>query len=364
MTAADTMHSSPTDTLPWIDNDQSVYETANDALPCDGLALLIMHTDEPALDGVLCTSGVDTDRLAHWCRESYADDALLRRAQQRGWATLATDDADAEHAPTDARHAVMVAQPAGGDRRCWWLLLLTRQARPFTPVEQDIAALLLRQWQVRFDHRGEPAVGRMLIGHDDRLLYADPFTAVRIARDPRVIPQMLASLGPVIEQRWPDSRDAQPHDFAIYLADEPYWVVAAKRALIDHAPDAFHWYIELRHMPDMDLPALGRIEDDRIARAIGYIHDHYHTSPSLTQVAQAVHVSPFHFHRLYTRHVGISPKQYLQRKQLQVAKWLLHATRLPIGDIARKTGFSSHGHFTSTFHRLIGQSPSEYRERS
>ena len=364
MPAASMLETPPTDTLPWVSHAPSVLDAVREMLPCDGMSLLMMRDGRPSLDGVLCVNGVDMDRLAHWCRDGHADDALLRQARQRGCATLASDDADAEHAPVGAAHAVMVVQPTTANGQGCWGLLLTRQTRPFTPVEQDIATLLLRQWQVQFDYRGEPAVGRLLIGHDDRLLHADPFTAVRVARDAQVVPQMLGALGGIIEQRWPNGRDGQPHDFVIHLAEQPYWVVAARRALIDDTPDAWHWYIELRSIPDMDLPALGVIEDDRIARAIGYIHDHYHTSPSLTQVAQAVHVSPFHFHRLYTRHVGISPKQYLQRKQLQVAKWLLHATRLPIGDIARRTGFSSHGHFTSTFHRLIGQSPSEYRERA
>ena len=45
-----------------------------------------------------------------------------------------------------------------------------------------------------------------------------------------------------------------------------------------------------------------------------------------------------------------------------MAKWMLRALRIPIGSIAEMTGFSSHGHFTSTFHRLIGVSPTEYRE--
>ena len=35
---------------------------------------------------------------------------------------------------------------------------------------------------------------------------------------------------------------------------------------------------------------------------------------------------------------------------------------LSLGNVASATGFSSHGHFTSTFHRVVGAIPSQYRE--
>ena len=83
---------------------------------------------------------------------------------------------------------------------------------------------------------------------------------------------------------------------------------------------------------------------------------------SLAVASKQAGMSPLHFQRLYMKQVGISPKQYLMRKQLQMAKWFLRAHRIHISKVASATGFSSHGHFTSTFHRLIGVSPTEYRE--
>ena len=105
------------------------------------------------------------------------------------------------------------------------------------------------------------------------------------------------------------------------------------------------------------------LDGGRIARAIAYLHDVYPESPSLAQISKQAHMSPFHFHRLFSRQAGISPKHYLQKKQLQVAKWLLRSSKHSIGSIAAHTGFASHGHFTSTFHRLVGVSPTEYRQQ-
>jgi len=152
-------------------------------------------------------------------------------------------------------------------------------------------------------------------------------------------------------------------DMALEVAGTPLWIMFRKARLLPR-DDALQWHLQVRALEEDALPPVGVVKDDRVARAIAHIHDHFHESPSLADIAQVVHVSPFHFHRLFTRQVGVSPKHYLQRKQLQVAKWLLRQGGIPIGDIAQRTGFSSHGHFTSTFHRLVGLSPSDYREQA
>jgi AraC-like DNA-binding protein len=180
---------------------------------------------------------------------------------------------------------------------------------------------------------------------------------------PNLLVDLLGQMHPIIQQRWPSLADNVIRDFAINLNDMPYWIRTTRRRMLD-APDAAYWYVELRPLERGELPTVSVVPDERIARAIAFMHEEYQASPSLSRIAQAVHISPFHFHRMFSKQVGVSPKHYLQGKQLQVAKWLLRSTRLPIGTIATRAGFASHGHFTSTFHRLVGMSPTEYREKS
>ena len=54
------------------------------------------------------------------------------------------------------------------------------------------------------------------------------------------------------------------------------------------------------------------INFDRIADAIGYIKQHFKEQPDLDKVAEKVHLSPFHFQRLFTDWAGVSPKKFLQ----------------------------------------------------
>ena len=58
----------------------------------------------------------------------------------------------------------------------------------------------------------------------------------------------------------------------------------------------------------------------RIERAIHYIGEHHTGQPSLEEIAAHVHMSPFHFQRLFTRWAGVSPKKFLQYLTLQYAK--------------------------------------------
>jgi len=61
----------------------------------------------------------------------------------------------------------------------------------------------------------------------------------------------------------------------------------------------------------------------RVAEAIGYIRENFREQPSLDDIAQKVHLSPFHFQRLFTDWAGVSPKKFVQYISLEYAKSLL-----------------------------------------
>ena len=90
-----------------------------------------------------------------------------------------------------------------------------------------------------------------------------------------------------------------------------------------------------------------------------------HTTPiTLEQAAQHACLSPFHFHRLFTRTFGETPHGYLTRLRMERARQLLLGTELPVTEICLEVGYSSLGTFSRRFHERFGSAPSEYRRRA
>ena len=58
----------------------------------------------------------------------------------------------------------------------------------------------------------------------------------------------------------------------------------------------------------------------RIAEAIGYIQENFKSQPGLGEVAEKIHVSPFHFQRMFTEWEGVSPKKLFEYITVEHAK--------------------------------------------
>jgi AraC-like DNA-binding protein len=339
---------------------EAIYNAVNAQVPCEQLLLGVLDSASPKPDEVLAVRGLSDERTAQWLTSQSVSNCPLRSAQKQGLAVFSPAEATASG--MRGLSVLIAVTPEAIVDGHWWTLLLARKGAPFTEAEQRMAQLIVSAWQARFAAATEAGMGRVLVGCDGRLIAADLGTRTRLLRDPSQLPNLLGVIHPVIEQRWPTMPLQVTRDLAVSLDDHLLWVTIRRDQPLT-TPQSQRRYIELRPLQKDELPAVGLVEDVRVAQALAYLHENFHRTPSLAQVAKAMHVSPFHFHRLFTREVTLSPKQYLLRKQLQVAKWMLRATRTPIGTIAQKTGFASHGHFTSTFRRFVNISPSQYRER-
>ncbi|MBV9989071.1 MAG: methylated-DNA--[protein]-cysteine S-methyltransferase [Chitinophagaceae bacterium] len=100
---------------------------------------------------------------------------------------------------------------------------------------------------------------------------------------------------------------------------------------------------------------------DRIAEAIAYIQANFKQQPSLEQLAAQVHLSPFHFQRLFTEWAGTSPKKFLQYISIEHAKQVLKE-QATLSDAAFETGLSGTGRLHDMFINIEGMTPAEYRD--
>jgi AraC-like DNA-binding protein len=95
-----------------------------------------------------------------------------------------------------------------------------------------------------------------------------------------------------------------------------------------------------------------------------WIDAHSHRPIDLEDAADQAGLSPFHFLRLFSSVLGVSPHQYLVRSRLRHAARRLADDNSPVTDVAFDAGFGDLSNFVRTFHRAAGVSPLRFRKAS
>jgi AraC family transcriptional regulator of adaptative response/methylated-DNA-[protein]-cysteine methyltransferase len=99
---------------------------------------------------------------------------------------------------------------------------------------------------------------------------------------------------------------------------------------------------------------------ERIEMAIHYLRENFTQQPDLDKVAKQVHVSPFHFQRMFKEWAGVSPKKFLQYISTEHAKTLLKQN-LSLNEVSFETGLSGSSRLHDLFIAIEGMTPGEYK---
>jgi transcriptional regulator GlxA family with amidase domain len=108
-------------------------------------------------------------------------------------------------------------------------------------------------------------------------------------------------------------------------------------------------------VPESLLPHLRRARD--------MVDREYAEPLDLDALADAANVSKYHFARCFRSAYGDTPMRYVVRRRIERAQDLLRSANLTVTEICMSVGFSSLGSFSSRFRELVGESPTEYRNR-
>jgi AraC family transcriptional regulator of adaptative response/methylated-DNA-[protein]-cysteine methyltransferase len=103
-----------------------------------------------------------------------------------------------------------------------------------------------------------------------------------------------------------------------------------------------------------------RRDYERVEAAIAYIENHFNVQPRLDEIANHVGLSEYHFQRLFSRWVGISPKRFLQFLTKEYAKKLLKNAHSVL-DTAYDAGLSGPGRLHDLFVACEAVTPGEYK---
>jgi AraC family transcriptional regulator len=112
----------------------------------------------------------------------------------------------------------------------------------------------------------------------------------------------------------------------------------------------------------VDQKSPGPVSARRLDLCAEYISEHLTPAPGLAEVAQVAGVHPMHLARLFRQRFGYSMGEFVRRKRIAWACGQLAGSDATISAIALAAGFADHAHFTRTFRRVTGSTPSWYRQ--
>jgi AraC family transcriptional regulator len=108
------------------------------------------------------------------------------------------------------------------------------------------------------------------------------------------------------------------------------------------------------------LPSTG-LTRSQARRVLEYIETNLSREVTLREMAGIVDLSPYHFARMFKRTMSTAPHRYVLERRVERAKAMLRTTSASLIEISLSTGFCDQSHFTSSFRRIVGATPTGFQ---
>lgn len=149
-----------------------------------------------------------------------------------------------------------------------------------------------------------------------------------------------------------EEHSAYSHYAATFAAMQPY----EKLQLQGLALILFSYFQKRAHLRDS-------VSDSRVMDLVKFIQENVHDTISLGQLAERACLTKCSVIRAFKNAMGVSPLQYVNRKKVQQAQSYLLTTNMNIREIAHSLGVDDVSYFIRMFHKILGYTPMEYRQR-
>jgi AraC family transcriptional regulator len=108
--------------------------------------------------------------------------------------------------------------------------------------------------------------------------------------------------------------------------------------------------------------ARGALPAWKMRKVLSHVEAHLSRRIHVKELAGLAGLSASHFCRAFKRTFGASPRHYVLRRRIEVAQAMMLTTTDPFSSIAMSCGMCDQQHFTRTFRRIVGETPSMWRQ--
>lgn len=158
-------------------------------------------------------------------------------------------------------------------------------------------------------------------------------------------------------QVWTSAGMSSASDLAVTMIESDHgsdMARAVARSLVMHHRRAGG---QSQHSALLDLDA----KTDRIQRVLSYAKTNLRRPLDVEDLARTACLSPRQFARVFRSETGVSPAKAIETLRLEAAKLMLEQSRLPVGEVARQSGFDSRERMRRAFVRAYGDTPRAMR---
>jgi len=149
-----------------------------------------------------------------------------------------------------------------------------------------------------------------------------------------------------------------------YFLIGPYQSTEIENTKIPYKPSHLTSYFEELFISIIKRSIANTVESNpHIAKGITYIHENYNQSINLHALCDYLNLNTCYFCVLFKNQTNMTFSQYLNKIRINESKKLLETTTNSIIDISLAVGYNNHNHFSATFKKLTGMTPTAYKNQ-
>lgn len=206
----------------------------------------------------------------------------------------------------------------------------------------------------------------MPAGYESRWKWTTSSSALYLLVEPQLISRTAAEIGSAAPELRNSFGASDPRLLHLALAlKEEAQTSGANGPLFAQCLStavAAHLLTQYASMP-RTAPSAHGLSASQLKRVTDHIKGHLHSDLSLAEIAETVHISPFHFARQFKRATGKTLHEFVLECRVDAAKRLLHHPDLSVGQVASQAGFAQQSHLAAHFRRATGLSPTAFRQQ-